>query len=157
MCLSRISKGYRKYILAEGCYFSGSSIVQEEVTFMQSSGGEEKRQTLLNNQNKWKEHESQVEYRKAHSQQKANLLSPLAEKSVRDFSGRREKNWRERKLFSLVFHLPDSCSWGRKKSLLGGECQALNRSSIDSALDLSLHVIFLYSLRIYVFLPLFIA
>lgn len=75
---------------------------------MQSSGGEEKRETVLNNQNKWKEHESQVEYRKAHSQQKANLLSLLAEKSVRDFSGRREKNWRERKLFFLVFHLLDS-------------------------------------------------
>lgn len=157
MCLNRLSKSYRKYILAEGCYFGGSFIVKEEVTFMQSSGGEEKRETVLNNQNKWKEHESQVEYRKAHSQQKANLLSLLAEKSVRDFSGRREKNWRERKLFFLVFHLLDSCSWGRKKSLLGGESRALNRSSIDSALDLSLHVIFLYSLRTYVFLPLFIA
>lgn len=71
--------------------------------YAKHSGGEEKRQALLSNQNKQKEHESQVEYKKAHSQQKANLLSPLAEKPVRNFSGRREKNWRERKLFFLVF------------------------------------------------------
>lgn len=78
-----------------------------------------KRQTLLNNQNKWKEHESQVEYRKAHSQQKANLLSPLAEKSVRDFSGRREKNWRERKLFFPGFPSAGLLFMGKKKIIIG--------------------------------------
>lgn len=82
--------------------------------YAKSSGGEEKRQTHLSNQKKRKELDSQLEYRKAHSQQKANLLSPLAEKPVRDFSGRREKSRKERKLFFLVFHLPDSCSQGRK-------------------------------------------
>lgn len=79
-----------------------------------------KRQTPLNNQNKGNEQESQVEYRGAHSQQKANLLSPLAEKPVRDVSGRREKNGRERKLFFLVFHLLDSCRQGKKS--LGVKC-----------------------------------
>ena len=108
-------KAYKKSILPKECSFGRSFIVQEEVIFMQRvPRGEEKRQTPLNDQNKWNEHEGQVEYRKAHSQQKANLLSPLAEKPVRDFSGRREKNGRERKLFFLVFHLLDSCSWGRK-------------------------------------------
>lgn len=91
--------------------------------YARSSQRGEKRQTPLNDQSKWNEHESQVEYRKAHSQQKANLLFPLAEKPVRDFSGRREKNGRERKLFLLVFHLPDSCSQGRK--LLGIKRQTL--------------------------------
>lgn len=110
-----------KNILPKECSFSGSSIVQEEVIFMQRvPGGEEKQQTPLRTQSKWKEHKSQVEYRKAHSQQKANLLSPLAEKPVRDFSGRRETNCRERKLFFLV-----SICWTpvhREGKSLGRKC-----------------------------------
>ena len=103
MHLNQILKTYKKSILPEECsrYSSGRSfIVEEEVFFMQSSGVGGERETPLSNQNKGNEHESQVEYKRAHSQQKANLLSPLAEKPVRDFSGRREKNGRERKFFS---------------------------------------------------------
>lgn len=78
---------------------------------MQSPGGEEKRQTLLNNQNEWKEHESQVEYRKAHSQQKADLLSPLAEKSVRELEGK--------EIVFLGFPSAGLLFTGKKKIIIG--------------------------------------
>lgn len=124
MHLNQILKTYKKSILPKESSSGWSFTVQEEVIFMQGvPRGGEKRQTPLNDQSKWNEHESQVEYRKAHSQQKANLLFPLAEKPVRDFSGRREKNGRERKLFLLVFHLPDSCS--QRRELLGIKRQTL--------------------------------
>ena len=92
--------------------------------YAKSSGGEEKRQTHLSNKNKWKEHDSQVEYRKAHSQQKPNLLSPLAEKPVREleiFQAGGKRVGRKGNCFSW-FSICRTPVHREEKSLLGGEC-----------------------------------
>lgn len=82
MSLHHMSKVYRRYISAKECSSTGPCIVWEETQTLwvfeqrprEVPGGKEERQTLLSNQNKWKNHDSQAEYWKAPSQQKAYVL-----------------------------------------------------------------------------------
>lgn len=157
--LSRISKVYRRQISAKQCSSTRPCIVWEETIFVQRPRevprGKEERQTFLSNQNKWKNHASQAQHRKAHSQQKATVLPYELQSLLEIFqAGGKQIVRKGNGLF--WFSICRTPEHGEEKSFRG-KCQVLSRNSVDSALPFCLRVIFLHSLRICVFSPLVIA